>query len=102
MEKKKRKKLPEIGMYSYLTLDELFEYLYKYIEDNIESDDDYKKIADYLLSLGNDDDWKLEIAYFKLVAERIKDIFPNSYSKLMDFIKEFETEECAMDENDEI
>ena len=82
-----------IGVLGYLTLDELFDYIFVYLNENIESDDDYKKIADYLLSLGNDDDWKLEIAYFKLVAERIKDIFPNSYSKLMDFIKEFETEE---------
>ena len=82
-----------IGVVAYLTLAELFDYIFAYLSENIESDDDYKKIADYLLSLGNDDDWKLEIAYFKLVAERIKDIFPNSYSKLMDFIKEFETEE---------
>lgn len=82
-----------IGVLGYLTLDELFDYIFAYLSENVESDDDYKKIADYLLSLGNDDDWKLEIAYFKLVAERIKDIFPNSYSKLMDFIKEFETEE---------
>ena len=91
--KKKNKKLPQIGVLGYLTLDELFDYIFAYLSENIESDDDYKKIADYLLSLGNDDDWKLEIAYFKLVAERIKDMFPNSYSKLMDFIKEFETEE---------
>ena len=82
-----------IGVLGYLTLDELFDYIFAYLSENIESDDDYKKIADYLLSLGNDDDWKLEIAYFKLVAERIKDMFPNSYDKLMDFIKEFETEE---------
>ena len=93
MAKKKNKKLPQIGVMGYLTLDELFDYIFAYLSENIESDDDYKKIADYLLSLGNDDDWKLEIAYFKLVAERIKDMFPNSYSKLMDFIKEFETEE---------
>ena len=93
MAKKKNKKLPMIGVLGYLTLDELFDYIFVYLNENIESDDDYKKIADYLLSLGNDDDWKLEIAYFKLVAERIKDMFPNSYSKLMDFIKEFETEE---------
>ena len=93
MAKKKNRKLPQIGVMGYLTLDELFDYIFVYLNENIESDDDYKKIADYLLSLGNDDDWKLEIAYFKLVAERIKDIFPNSYSKLMDFIKEFETEE---------
>ena len=91
--KKKNRKLPMIGVMGYLTLDELFDYIFVYLNENIESDDDYKKIADYLLSLGNDDDWKLEIAYFKLVAERIKDMFPNSYSKLMDFIKEFETEE---------
>ena len=87
-----------IGVLGYLTLDELFDYIFVYLNENIESDDDYKKIADYLLSLGNDDDWKLEIAYFKLVAERIKDIFPNSYSKLMDFIKEFESEDIV-DEN---
>ena len=82
-----------IGVLGYLTLDELFDYIFAYLSENIESEDDYKKIADYLLSLGNDDDWKVEIAYFKLVAERIKDMFPNSYGKLMDFIKEFETEE---------
>ena len=93
MAKKKNRKLPMIGVLGYLTLDELFDYIFVYLNENIESDDDYKKIADYLLSLGNDDDWKLEIAYFKLVAERIKDMFPNSYSKLMDFIKEFGTEE---------
>ena len=93
MAKNKKRKLPMIGVVAYLTLAELFDYIFAYLSENIESDDDYKKIADYLLSLGNDDDWKLEIAYFKLVAERIKDIFPNSYSKLMDFIKEFETEE---------
>ena len=98
MAKKKNKKLQMIGVLGYLTLDELFDYIFAYLSENIESDDDYKKIADYLLSLGNDDDWKLEIAYFKLVAERIKDIFPNSYSKLMDFIKEFETEDIV-DEN---
>ena len=93
MAKKNNKKLPQIGVMGYLTLDELFDYIFAYLSENIESEDDYKKIADYLLSLGNDDDWKLEIAYFKLVAERIKDMFPNSYGKLMDFIKEFETEE---------
>ena len=98
MAKKKNKKLPQIGVLGYLTLDELFDYIFAYLSENIESDDDYKKIADYLLSLGNDDDWKLEIAYFKLVAERIKDIFPNSYGKLMDFIKEFETDDIV-DEN---
>ena len=99
--KKKNRKLPMIGVLGYLTLDELFDYIFAYLSENIESDDDYKKIADYLLSLGNDDDWKLEIAYFKLVAERIKDIFPNSYSKLMDFIKEFETEDILDDNVDE-
>ena len=98
MAKKKNRKLPMIGVLGYLTLDELFDYIFVYLNENIESDDDYKKIADYLLSLGNDDDWKLEIAYFKLVAERIKDIFPNSYGKLMDFIKEFETDDIV-DEN---
>ena len=98
MAKKKNKKLPQIGVMGYLTLDELFDYIFVYLNENIESDEDYKKIADYLLSLGNDDDWKLEIAYFKLVAERIKDIFPNSYGKLMDFIKEFETDDIV-DEN---
>ena len=98
MAKKKNRKLPMIGVLGYLTLDELFDYIFMYINENIESDDDYKKMAEHLLSLGNDDDWKLEIAYFKLVAERIKDIFPNSYSKLMDFIKEFETEDIV-DEN---
>ena len=91
--KKKNRKLPMIGVLGYLTLDELFDCISMYLNENVESDDDYKKIADYLLSLGDDEDWKLEIAYFKLVAERIKDIFPNSYSKLMDFIKKFETEE---------
>ena len=98
MAKKNNKKLPQIGVMGYLTLDELFDYIFAYLSENIESEDDYKKIADYLLSLGNDDDWKLEIAYFKLVAERIKDMFPNSYGKLMDFIKEFETEDIV-DEN---
>ena len=96
MAKNKKRKLPMICVLGYLTLDELLDYIFVYLNENIESDDDYKKIADYLLSLGNDDDWKLEIAYFKLVAERIKDIFPNSYSKLMDFIKEFETEELEL------
>ena len=97
MAKNKKRKLPMIGVVAYLTLAELFDYIFAYLSENIESDDDYKKIADYLLSLGNDDDWKLEIAYFKLVAERIKDIFPNSYSKLMDFIKEFESEDIVVD-----
>ena len=92
MEKKKRK-LPKIGVLAYLSLDELFDYIFMYMNENIESDDDYKKIAEYLLSLGSDENWKLENAYFKLVAENIKDIYPKSYKKLMDFIKEFETEE---------
>ena len=102
MEKKKRKKLPEIGMFSYLTLDELFESLYEYIKDNVESDDDYDKFAEYLWRLGEDGVWELETAYFKLISEKIKDDYPKSYKKLMDFIKEFESEDCAMDENDEI
>ena len=96
--KKKNRKLPMIGVLGYLTLDELFEQLYEYIEDNIGSDGDYKEIAEYLWRLGEGGEWKLEIAYFKLVAERIKDIFPNTYSKLMDFIKEFESEDIV-DEN---
>ena len=45
MEKKKRKKLPQIGVLGYLTLDELFDYIFMYINENIESDDDYKKMA---------------------------------------------------------
>ena len=98
MAKKKNRKLPMIGVLGYLTLDELFDYIFAYLNENIESDDDYKKIAEYLWRLGEGGEWKLEIAYFKLVAERIKDIFPNSYSKLMDFIKEFETEDIV-DEN---
>ena len=93
MAKKKNKKLPQIGVLGYLTLDELFDYIFMYMGENIESDDDYKKMAEYLLSLGGDENWKLENAYFKLVAENIKDIYPKSYKKLMDFIKEFETEE---------
>ena len=93
MAKKKNKKLPQIGVLGYLTLDELFDYIFMYMNENIESDDDYKKMAEYLLSLGGDENWKLENAYFKLVAEYIKDIYPNSYKTLMDFIKEFETEE---------
>ena len=91
--KKKNKKLPQIGVLGYLSLDELFEYIFMYINENIESDDDYKKMAEHLSSLGDDGDWKLENAYFKVVAENIKDTHPNSYKKLMDFIKEFETEE---------
>lgn len=93
MEKKKRKKLPMIGVLGYLTLDELFDYIFMYITENVESDDDYKKIAEYLLSLGDYDNWKLENTCFKLFAENIKDTYPKSYNKLMDFIKEFETEE---------
>ena len=93
MAKKKNRKLPMIGVMGYLTLDELFEQLYEYIEDNIGSEDDYKKIAEYLWILGEGGEWKLEIAYFKLISEKIKDDYPKSYKKLMDFIKEFETEE---------
>ena len=93
MEKKKRKKLPKIGVLAYLSLDELFEYIFMYMGENIESDDDYKKIAEHLLSLGSYENWKLENAYFKLFADNIKDTYPKSYKKLMDFIKEFETEE---------
>lgn len=93
MAKKKNKKLPQIGVLGYLSLDELFDYIFMYINENIESDDDYKKMAEYLWTLGDDGEWKLENAYFKLVAENIKDIYPKSYKKLMDFIKEFETEE---------
>ena len=91
--KNKNKKLPQIGVLAYLTLDELFYYIFMYMGENIESDDDYKKMAEYLWTLGDDDEWKLENAYFKIVAENIKDNYPNSYKKLMDFIKEFETEE---------
>ena len=93
--KKKNKKLPQIGVLAYLTLDELFEYIFMYMTDNVESDDDYKKMAEHLLSLGDYDNWKLENAYFKLVAESIKDTYPKSYKKLMDFIKEFESEDCV-------
>ena len=91
--KKKNKKLPQIGVLAYLTLDELFEYIFIYMTENIESDDDYKKMAEYLLSLGSDENWKLETAYFNSFAENIKETYPKSYKKLMDFIKEFETEE---------
>ena len=91
--KKKNRKLPMIGVLGYLTLDELFDYIFAYLSENIESDDDYKKMAEHLLSLGDYDNWKLENAYFKLFAENIKDTYPKSYKKLMDFIKEFETEE---------
>ena len=93
MEKKKRKKLPMIGVLGYLSLDELFENIFIYMTDNVESDDDYKKMAEHLLSLGDYDNWKLENACFKLFAENIKETYPKSYKKLMDFIKEFETEE---------
>ena len=81
-----------IGVLGYLTLDELFEQLYEYIEDNIGSEDDYKKIAEYLWILGEGGEWKLENAYFKLISKKIKNDYPKSYKKLMDFIKEFETE----------
>ena len=93
MAKKKNKKLPQIGVLGYLTLDELFEYIFMYLSENMKSDDDYKKIAEHLWTLGDCDNWKLENAYFKVAAENIKDTYPKSYKKLMDFIKEFETEE---------
>ena len=93
MAKKKNKKLPQIGVLGYLSLDELFDYIFMYMSENIETDDDYKKMAEHLLSLGDYYNWKLEKAYFKLVADSIKDTYPKSYKKLMDFIKEFETEE---------
>ena len=96
--KKKNRKLPMIGVLGYLTLDELFEQLYEYIEDNIGSEDDYKKIAEYLWILGEGGEWKLENAYFKLISEKMKDEYPKSYKKLMDFIKEFETDDIV-DEN---
>lgn len=95
MEKKKRKKLPKIGVLAYLSLDELFEYIFMYMTENVESDDDYKKIAEHLLSLGDYENWKLETAYFKSFADNIKGTYPKSYKKLMDFIKEFESEECV-------
>ena len=91
--KKKNKKLPQIGVLAYLSLDELFENIFMYLSENMKSDDDYKKIAEQLWTLGDCDNWKLEKAYFKLVADSIKDTYPKSYKKLMDFIKEFETEE---------
>ena len=94
MEKKKRK-LPKIGVLAYLTLDDLFEHIFMYLSENMKSDDDYKKIAEHLWTLGDYDNWKLENAYFKVSAENIKDNYPKSYKKLMDFIKEFETEECV-------
>ena len=92
MEKKKRK-LPKIGILAYLTLDDLFEHIFMYLSENMKSDDDYKKIAEHLWTLGDCDNWKLETAYFKSFADNIKDTYPKSYKKLMDFIKEFETEE---------
>ena len=94
MEKKKRK-LPKIAVLAYLTLDDLFENIFMYLSENMKSDDDYKKIAEYLWTLGDYDNWKLENAYFKVAAKNIKDTYPKSYKKLMDFIKEFETEECV-------
>ena len=93
--KKKNRKLPQIGVLGYLTLDELFDYIFMYMNENVESDDDYKKMAEHLLSLGDYENWKLENACFKLFAENIKDTYPKSYKKLMDFIKEFETEDCV-------
>lgn len=95
MVKKKSEKLPQIGVMGYLTLDELFDYIFMYLTENIESDDDYKKISKYLFNLGNDGDWKLENAYFKVIAENIKDYYPKSYKKLIDFIKEFESEDIV-------
>ena len=92
MEKKKRK-LPKIGVLAYLSLDELFDYIFMYMSENIETDDDYKKMAEHLSSLGDYENWKLETAYFKSFADNIKYTYPKSYKKLMDFIKEFETEE---------
>ena len=94
MEKKKRK-LPKIAVLAYLTLDDLFEHIFMYLSENMKSDDDYKKIAEYMWKLGDYDNWKLENAYFKVAAKNIKDTYPKSYKKLMDFIKEFETEECV-------
>lgn len=96
MEKKKRK-LPKIGVLGFLTLDELFGYIFMYMSENMKTDDDYKKIAEYLWTLGDYDNWKLENAYFKVAAKNIKDTYPKSYKKLMDFIKEFETEECEVE-----
>ena len=62
MAKKKNKKLPQIGVLGYLTLDELFDYIFMYINENIESDDDYKKMAEYLSSLGDYENWRLRIS----------------------------------------
>ena len=59
MEKKKRKKLPQIGVLAYMSLDELFDYIFMYMSENVESDDDYKKMAEYLWTLGDDGEWKL-------------------------------------------
>ena len=101
MAKKKKKKLPQISVLGYLTLDELFDYIFMYMSENIETDDDYKKMAEHLLSLGDYDNWKLENAYFKLISEKIKDDYPKSYKKLMDFIKEFETEDIVVDNVDD-
>ena len=95
MDKKKNRKLPKIGVLAYLTLDDLFEHIFMYLSENMKSDDDYKKIAEYMWTLGDYDNWKLENAYFKVAAKNIKDTYPKSYKKLMDFIKEFETEECV-------
>ena len=99
--KKKNKKLPQIGVLAYLTLDELFEYIFMYMGENMKSDDDYKKIAEYLWRLGEGGEWKMENAYFKLISEKIKDDYPKSYKKLMDFIKEFETEDIVVDNVDD-
>ena len=99
--KKKNRKLPQIGVLGYLSLDELFDYIFMYMSENIETDDDYKKMAEHLLNLGDYENWKLENACFKLFAENIKDTYPKSYKKLMDFIKEFETEDCV-DEKDKV
>ena len=93
MEKKKRKLL-KIGVLAYLTLEDLFDHIFMYLSENMKSDDDYKKIAEYMWTLGDYDNWKLENAYFKVAAESIKVHYPKSYKKLMDFIKEFETEDC--------
>ena len=95
MAKKKNKKLPQIGVLAYLTLDELFDYIFEYLSENVKSEDDYKKIAEYLWTLGDYGNWELENAYFKVAAENIKDTYPKSYKKLMDFIKEFESEDCV-------
>ena len=95
MEKKKKRKLPQIGLLAYMSLDELFDYIFEYLSENVKSEDDYKKIAEYLWTLGDYGNWELENAYFKVAADNIKDTYPKSYKKLMDFIKEFETEDCV-------